>query len=171
MGERVEVDKGDAHDLPYEDNEFDAVIMVNTLEFIDRRAQALAEAVRVAASRVLMISFNFWSPGYYMWRMRGEPNPFKQARPMGIMGMSRLIREVLGPVPKSWAGTNLWPNMGVGMKPLAALTGICAAVTPRFRTRGLIVKAGRSAKHARPASAVPAASSSSHISLLPPKNS
>ena len=64
LGEKTDISHGDAHDLPYEDNSFDAVIMVNTLELVERRAQALAEAVRVAASRVCVISVNPLSPAY-----------------------------------------------------------------------------------------------------------
>jgi SAM-dependent methyltransferase len=151
LGPKVEVDLGDAHDLPYEDNSFDAVIMVNTLELLDRPAQALAEAVRVAVSRVCLITLNPLSPVGAWWRLRRADNPLGQGRAMAPWTVRRLVREVLGPVPQAWAGATLWPRVSVGPWPLAGLLGVCAAVTPRFRTRPLTVKAGHQRQAARPA--------------------
>ena len=161
LGSQVEVDCGDAYDLPYEDNEFDAVIMVNTLEFLDRRGQALAEAVRVAASRVLIISFNPWAGGYHFWRFFGQKSPLKRGKPLGYFTLRSMIKEYLGPVPQAWSASGIWPRAGLGLRPVSSLLGVCAAVTPRFRTRPLTVKARASAS---PAAAHAGGAASAHSS-------
>ena len=158
---QIEVDCGNAYDLPYEDNEFDAVIMVNTLEFLDRRGQALAEAVRVAASRVLLIAFNPWSGGYQLWRHLGQSSPLKQGKPVGFWALKSLIGEYLGTVPQAWSAASIWPRAGNGMRPVSAILGVCAAVTPRFRTKPLRVKTRRSAS---PATAAAGSAASAHSS-------
>jgi SAM-dependent methyltransferase len=140
LGPRVEVDLADAHDLPYDDNSFDAVIMVNTLELLERPAQALAEAVRVAMSRLCLITLNPLSPSHALWHWKGGvKHPLGRGRALPLWSLRRLVREVLGPVPQTWAGALLWPKVGVGPWPLGGLIGVCAAVTPRFLTRPLVV--------------------------------
>ncbi len=150
LGPQVDIDLGDAHDLPYEDNSFDAVIMVNTLELVDRRAQVLAEAARVAASRVCLITLNTFSPSGLFHLSLPHRHPLHRGRPLSLMALWRLVREVLGPVPQAWAGALTWPGPAVGHWPFGALVGVCAAVTPRFATRPLLVKTKPSAKPVRP---------------------
>jgi SAM-dependent methyltransferase len=151
LDSKVEVDVGDAYEMPYEDNSFDAVIMVNTLELLDRPAQALAEAVRVAMSRVCLVTLNPLSPVGLWWRVRRGDSPLGWGRAVAPWTVRRLVREVLGPVPQTWAGATLWPRVSVGPWPLAGLLGVCAAVTPRFRTRPLTVKVDAQRQTARPA--------------------
>ena len=150
LGSKAEVEVGDAHDLPYEDNSFDAVILVNTLELLDRSAQVLAEAARVAASRVCLITLNAVCPTILSWRRPGSTHPYRRCRPLALWTLWRLVRDVLGPVPQTWAGATCWPKVGVGRRPLGSLVGVCAAVTPRLMTTPLVVKSG-SPRPARPA--------------------
>ncbi|RJX30111.1 MAG: class I SAM-dependent methyltransferase [Desulfarculus sp.] len=141
LGSKVEVELGDAHDLPFEDNSFDAVILVNTLEFTDRRAQVLAEAARVASSRVCLVGFNPFSPLTWRYKWPRGRHPFSQARPLAPWSLLRLVREVLGPVPRTWAASPPWPGGGLLRWPLGSLVAVCAAVTPRYRTQPLTVEA------------------------------
>ena len=150
LGDQAEIQVGDAHELPYEDNSFDAVIMVNTLELVDRRALVLGEAARVAASRVCVITLNSLSWGGLYWRRPGAIHPLHQGRPLGLWGLSRLVREVLGPVPQRWAGVGPLTGGWVGRWPLANLMGVCAAVTPRFATRPLVAEMQSQPAKARP---------------------
>lgn len=53
----------DARDLPLADRSVDLVLLVTVLEFVDRPAEVVAEAVRVARRGVLVIAFNRWSTG------------------------------------------------------------------------------------------------------------
>jgi SAM-dependent methyltransferase len=151
LGSKVEVEVGDAHELPYEDNSFDAVVMVNTLELVERRAQALAEASRVACSRLCVISLNSFSPAGLIWRRSGSQHPLHRGRPLSLIALWRLVREVLGPVPQNWAGALSWPSVMVGRWPFSPLLGVCAAVTPRLMTTPLIVESPASRRPAQPA--------------------
>ncbi|ADK84077.1 Methyltransferase type 11 [Desulfarculus baarsii DSM 2075] len=137
LGGRARIVKGDAHDLPFDDNEFDAVVLVNTLELTERRAQVLAEAARVAASRVCVISANPFDPSAQIARWLGRKHPVLTGRPIGLLGLRRLVREVLGPVPTTWSSAVTWPWPRVGRHPLGELVGLCAAVTPRLRAMPL----------------------------------
>jgi SAM-dependent methyltransferase len=150
LGPKAEVRQGDAHDLPYEDNSFDAVILVNSLELMERRAQVLAEASRVATSRLCLISHNPLSvSGLRGWAPAPE-HPLHRGRPLGLITLWRLVREVLGPVPQRWAAAQSWPRPAVGRRPWGSLAGLCAAVTPRLRTTPLVLET-RGPKPARPA--------------------
>ncbi|MEW5912718.1 MAG: class I SAM-dependent methyltransferase [Thermodesulfobacteriota bacterium] len=141
LGPQAEVELGDAHDLPFEDNSFDAVILVNTLEFTDRRAQVLAEAARVASSRVCLVGFNPFSPLTWPHKWLRRRHPFSQGRPLAPWSLLRLVREVLGPVPRTWAASPPWPGGGLLRWPLGSLVAVCAAVTPRYLTTPLTVSA------------------------------
>jgi SAM-dependent methyltransferase len=150
LGPKAEVRVGDAHDLPYDDNSFDAVILVNTLELVERRAQVLAEAGRVATSRLCIISLNPLSLSGLRGWLPGQDHPLHRGRPLGLVTLWRLVREVLGPVPQRWAAAQGWPRPAVGRWPWGSLAGLCAAVTPRLRTTPLVLET-RGPKPARPA--------------------
>jgi len=151
LGEKVDIEVGDAHDLPYEDNSFDAVVMVNTLELVERRAQVLAEASRVAGSRLCVISLNSFSPAGFLWRRPGSQHPLHRGNPLSLLALWHLVREVLGPVPQNWAGALSWPAVMVGRWPFSPLLGVCAAVTPRLMTTPLVVESPATGSAAQPA--------------------
>ena len=151
LGEKTDISYGDAHDLPYEDNSFDAVLMVNTLELVERRAQVLAEAVRVAASRVCIISANPLCPGHLSRLILRKSHPLHRGRPLFWWSLWRLVRDVLGPVPQTWGGAFPWPKPGAGRRPLGSLIGVCAAVTPRYMTRPLLLEGKKTHRPPTPA--------------------
>ena len=141
LGPKAEIELGDAHDLPYEDNSFDAVILVNTLEFTERRAQVVAEAARVATSRLCLIALNPLAPRTWLARRPGAGHPFGDGVLLPPWSLFRLVREVLGPVPTSWAASPPWQGSWLRHWPLGSLWALCAAVTPRYRTMPLTVTA------------------------------
>ena len=57
----VRLIQGDAHQLPIRDRAVDLTVFVTTLEFVERPAPALTEAVRVARQGVLVVALNRWS--------------------------------------------------------------------------------------------------------------
>lgn len=163
LGRKAEITLGDAHDLPYEDNQFDAVVLINTLELTGRRAQVLAEASRVAASRLCVITFNPFDPIARIRRWMGREHPLQLGRPISLLGLRHLIREVLGPVPMSWSAAQAWPMQTIGRWPWGSLVGLCAAVTPRFRTRPLVIQTG---PHKIKPEPVPGTGRMSHIKRI-----
>jgi len=84
------------------------------------------------------------------WRLAGSGHPWQGSRPLALWSLRRLVRDVLGPVPQTWAGATLWPKVGVGRRPWGSLLGVCAAVTPRLMTRPLVVQPS-APRPARPA--------------------
>lgn len=65
---RLDLIQGDAHHLPIHDRAVDLSIFVLTLEFIERPALALTEAVRIARRGVLIVALNRWSRGGFSRR-------------------------------------------------------------------------------------------------------
>ncbi len=152
LGHKAEIKVASAYDLPYEDNTFDAVIMVNTLELLDRPGQALAEAARVAGSRVCLVSLNRLSLSWWYCRLSGPDHPYSCVRRLPIWVLLRRVREVLGPVPVNWAGATVWPGLRprVGRRPLGGMVAVSAAVTPRYGTRPLVLPAQPHPPRAQP---------------------
>lgn len=58
LGEQCELVQGAAENLPFSDNEFDVVTLINGLETHDDPEKAIAEAIRVSRSRVFIGFFN-----------------------------------------------------------------------------------------------------------------
>ena len=58
---RAELRTGPAEDLPFSDNEFDIVTLINSLEFSDDPGLAVAEAIRVCRGRVFIGVMNRYS--------------------------------------------------------------------------------------------------------------
>lgn len=54
LGAATELISGKADDLPFSDNEFDIVTLINSLEISDNPQRALAEAIRVCRDRVFV---------------------------------------------------------------------------------------------------------------------
>ena len=63
LGPKVRLDQGFAENLPYDDNEFDTVALITSLEFVDDPYLALKEACRVARRNVLLGVLNRYSIG------------------------------------------------------------------------------------------------------------
>jgi SAM-dependent methyltransferase len=102
---RITLDRGFAEDLPYEDNAFDTVALITTLEFVDRPQQALEEACRVARRHVLLGVLNKYSLISLqrliqsLWRS----SVYQHARFFGVFELQHLVAEVLsGSVPMRW---------------------------------------------------------------------
>lgn len=77
LGPRADFHLGSADHLPFEDNAFDFVALLNVLEFVDDAPAVLEEAFRVAARGVLIAVLNRWSP-YYL--SHGLPMPGSKSR-------------------------------------------------------------------------------------------
>jgi len=60
---RVRLIEGDAHHLPLRDRAVDLSLLLFTLEFVDRPAGVLAEAIRVSRRGMVAVTLNRWSLG------------------------------------------------------------------------------------------------------------
>jgi ubiquinone/menaquinone biosynthesis C-methylase UbiE len=55
---KADITSGSAEDLPFSDNEFDIVTLINTFGFGGDPQKAISEAVRVSRDRVLVVTWN-----------------------------------------------------------------------------------------------------------------
>lgn len=111
LGNRSELKKAYAENIPFEDNEFDFALLINTLEFLDNPLQALREAGRVANRKVFIIVFNRFSR-YCQWkRLCGlvNRNIFSKTRTYSFWAIKTLINEAYGPVPVQWQSEFCFP--------------------------------------------------------------
>ena len=105
LPERVVLDRGVAEDLPYEDNAFDTVALITTLEFVDDPDRALQEALRVARYHVLLGVMNRYS--VITWQhclgRLWKPSIYSHARFFSVYQLSLMTKEALaGTVPVRW---------------------------------------------------------------------
>jgi ubiquinone/menaquinone biosynthesis C-methylase UbiE len=152
LGDKCELKKAKANDIPYEDNEFDLVFLINTMEFIDDPLSALEEAGRVAKRGVFMVTFNSISR-YCRWqKLCGifRKNLFSRAHTYSLWEMKRLIKQAYGPAPVVWKSEYLLPaflnkisipliTRGITM-PFGYLLGISVTLKYRYKTDNLFIK-------------------------------
>jgi SAM-dependent methyltransferase len=109
LGQLAELHVGVAEDLPFEDNSFDIVTLISSLEFCTNPFQALAEAFRVARERVFFGVLNRISANSIQRRVEGffRPSIYRYARFYSIWELKYMIRRVLGICRMEW-GSVIW---------------------------------------------------------------
>lgn len=109
LGRRVELHLGVAEDLPFEDNTFDIVTMISSLEFCSNPFQAMAEAFRVAQEKVFLGVLNSISANGVHRKVEGliRPGLYRYARLYSIWELHYIIRRVLGICRMKW-GSVIW---------------------------------------------------------------
>ncbi len=160
VGKGCALVNGIAEDLPFEDNEFDAAMLINTLEFVDDPEKAIMEAARVASRKIIVASINKWSPGGAGNRLRGifGNRLFRGVRLYSLWGLRRLILDTCGHVSMSWAGISgplpgrmeriLGIAEGVGRRPFGVMVGVSAGLVYTLRAEPLTLSVGlKSAGH------------------------
>ena len=112
LGNRCSLNRGIAEDLPYEDNEFDLVILINILEFLDDPLEALREAGRVASRQVFIGVMN--SLAWHCLRTKSlnlfRESLFDQVKFFNVWELKAFIQMAYGPVPVEWRCTQAWPS-------------------------------------------------------------
>ena len=101
----VHLDKGFAEDLPYEDNEFDTVALILSMEFVEDPIEALSEACRVAGRNVLVGALNRYSMARVQQYFEGiwKDSLFARARFFGVCQLHGMFEKALsGPIPLAW---------------------------------------------------------------------
>jgi SAM-dependent methyltransferase len=153
LGNSVELKTGQAEDLPFSDNEFEMVLLINTLEFLDDPLKALKEAGRVAKKKVLICIINSLSFDCLAARVQGifREILIRHIRPYHLWEMKSLIRKAYGPVPVFWmcpgdqaAGDGYKSRAPEGARPslwpFGPLLGISVVLTPFLRTESSPLK-------------------------------
>jgi len=156
LAHRCPVKKGAAEDLPFDDNEFDTVFLIHTLEFLEDPVEALREAGRVARKAVFVGVLNGLSWHGLARKAQGlMGNPlFARATLYHFWGLRRLLKEVYGDVPIAWGCVGARPpfrpdrELSSGpsairvRSPFGPFLGMAASMRYTVKTRPLPLKIG-----------------------------
>jgi len=149
LGNRANLYKGVAEDLPFDDNEFDVVALVTTLEFVDDPRVALREASRVARKKIVLGVLNKYSlTNTTRWlhaKLKGH-NLYAHAKFFSVFELNRLLSEVIPGSNISWRTTVFFPEMLLPYlkwietiryfqhNPFGAFIGMIVEIRPTFAT-------------------------------------
>lgn len=154
VGARCELKKAFGEDIPYEENEFDISILVNTLEFVDNPLEVLREAGRVTKREVFIIVFNSFS-FYCQWeKLKNyfDNSFFSNIQTFSLWKIKSLINEAYGSVPVKWKSEIIFPDsmnwINSSFKkfhtgnflPFGYLLGVSATLKYRYKTDNLFIK-------------------------------
>jgi len=148
LGGKAELRAGFAEDLPYSDNEFDAVTMITSLEFCANPEAALGEMIRVSRNRVFLGVLNKYSilGGYRKMRSCIKKSVYSEARFYAVHELIEMIKSHLGNVRIDWGSVIFIPppfySLATGLEekiptiknPFGAFLGIAFSVAYRYRT-------------------------------------
>ena len=145
---------GLAENLPFDDNEFDLAVLINTLEFLDNPLQALREAGRVASRKVFIGVINSLSWNGLLKRIHGYLGDplFRHATFYNLWQLKSLTQMAYGRVPVSWGCIKIRPAFVEEIShpakelwnwkhsPFGSFLGISATMVPRVKTDNLPLK-------------------------------
>jgi len=154
LGHRVDLHRGYAEDLPFDDNSFNYACLVTTLEFVEDKQKAIEEAGRVAKDKLFIGVLNRYAIKGVQRRVKGvfTKSIYNRAHFFSIWELKSIIRTLLGNVPMSWRTvhqfpvgplmiTNLIDQFSLFQKfPFGTFAGMVVTLIPRFRTRPLSVR-------------------------------
>jgi SAM-dependent methyltransferase len=152
-GNRVDLYRGFAEDLPFDDNSFNYACLFTSLEFVDDAQKALAEACRVAKDRLFIGVLNRYAIKGVERRVRGmfTPSIYNHARFFSVWQLKYMLYDLVGPVPMSWRTVCQMPLPSgkfahsfeqpfLQRCPFGAFAGMVVILVPRVRTRPLTVR-------------------------------
>jgi SAM-dependent methyltransferase len=143
-----------AEDLPFEDNAFDLVVFINTLEFLDDPLKALREAGRVARRGLFIGAMNSLSWNCLANKLQGlfQDSLFNHIRFYSLWELKSYLQRALGPVPISWSCSHPWPpfmgriggfmddQWNLNYCPFGSFLGLAAKIVYKVKTDNLPLK-------------------------------
>jgi len=154
LGNKAELHRAFAEDLPFDDNSFNHAFFMTSLEFTEMPAKAIEDACRVAKDKVFIGVLNKYSPYNAMRRIKGLfiRNIISHARFFSILELRHTTFDLLGDVPIAWKTTLQLPFSNsriskwienrplIQKSPFGTMIGMTIIPVPRFRTRPLSLK-------------------------------
>lgn len=112
LGTQTDIRVGWAEDLPYDDNQFDIAVLINTLEFLEHPLESLREAGRVARRKVLVCTINSLSWVCLLNRIKGvyQDSFLNRLRFFTIWELQSFARSAFGDAPMEWSCTRMKPR-------------------------------------------------------------
>ena len=155
LGNRVSLKTGLAEDLPFDDNEFDIAVLINTLEFLDDPLLAIKEAGRVANRRIFIGVMNSFSWHYLQTRTKGlfRESFFSHINFYNLWELKSFVQKSCGDIPIEWSCSQLWPHFfgqagrfitdrwSLRHCPIGSFLGLAATIVYKFKTDNLTLKA------------------------------
>jgi ubiquinone/menaquinone biosynthesis C-methylase UbiE len=133
--------QGDARALPFENQRFDLVALITTLEFVTDPVQALREAMRVARQGLLLGVLNRYSLLEYMRLLRGQrpAGVLAQAHRFSVKELKRRVRQAADKrsLMTTWR-TTIFPGrlpLGATWLPWGEYLGMSVHLKPMERSR------------------------------------
>jgi ubiquinone/menaquinone biosynthesis C-methylase UbiE len=151
LGNRVDLHRGFAEDLPFDDNSFNYACLITTLEFVEDPQKALEEACRITKDKIFIGVLNRYSIKGIQRRIKGMfvKTVYNRGKFFSVWELKQIVRTVLGDVPISWRTTCQLPvihgNIASRIEqlsllqrcPFGAFAGMVVTLAPRFKTRPL----------------------------------
>jgi ubiquinone/menaquinone biosynthesis C-methylase UbiE len=148
LGEGAEFILGQAEDLPFSDDEFDIVTLINILEIANNPQKVIAEAIRVCRDRVFigfLNNFSFAGTKQRLKELFGFPLSQK-IRFFSLNEIKNMVGSLIGDVAIKWGSVIYFPGIVYGFfeeleelfplekNPLGAFTGLTFPVKYTYRT-------------------------------------
>jgi SAM-dependent methyltransferase len=154
LGNRVDMHRGFAEDLPFEDNSFDNACLITCLEFAENPKKAIEEACRIAKNKLYIGVFNKYAIQSMQRRIQGvfTSTFFNRAKFFSIGELKLMTRDLLGDVPITWKTVCHFPSANGNMSqriqrsrliqrcPFGEYAGIVVTLVPKFKTTPLPLK-------------------------------
>ena len=154
LGHRVDLHRGFAEDLPFEDNSFNYTCLITCLEFAENPKKAIEEACRTAKDKMYLSVFNKYAIKNMYRRAHGIffSTFFNRAQFFSIWELKQIIRQLLGDVPITWKTICQFPSSTgkisqrverskiIQQCPFGEYIGIAVTLVPRFRTKPIPLK-------------------------------
>ena len=151
---QVDLYKGYAEDLPFDDNSFHYACLFTTLEFVDDPQKALEEACRVAKDKVFIGVLNRYAIKSIQRRVKGifTPSIYNHAQFFSVWEIKQKLRKILGNTPISWRTVCQLPSQSgkiassleqskiIQRCPFGTFAGMVVTLIPRFKTRPLTMR-------------------------------
>ncbi len=158
---RVDLFRGFAEDLPFEDNSFEYSSLFASLEFTELPAKAIEEACRVTKDKIFVGVLNRYAPGNAaaMIKAKFVENIYSKSQFFSILELKQLVFSILGRVPVSWRTTPQIPlvsgkyayfienNFLIQKSPFGSMIGMTIKPVPKFRVRPLSIKSKSEARY------------------------
>lgn len=153
-GHSVDLHRGFAEDLPFDDNSFNHACLITTLEYAANPQKAVEEAARVAKDRLFICVMNRYAVINMQRRLKGlfAESIYNKARFFSLWELKKIVRSVLGSVPVSWRTVELLPPVAPSLThkmeevkmiqktPFGAYALMVVTLKPRYRVRPLGLK-------------------------------
>jgi ubiquinone/menaquinone biosynthesis C-methylase UbiE len=148
LGSSAELILGQAEDLPFSDNEFDIVTLINVLEISNNPRKVLTEAIRVCRGRVFIGFLNNYSFAGTKQRLKelfGFPLSQK-IRFFSLNEIKIMVGSLIGDVTVKWGSVIYFPGIVYSFSeeleelfpleknPLGAFAGLTFPVKYTYRT-------------------------------------